>query len=171
MNIDDDNFDDDALKSKTQVKLEMHALRDLGLEIAELPAGLYKSLELSAELRLAIDEYRDKITHKNARKRQAAFIGKLMRSEDGDALRAQLDAMQETRHRETRQFHLAEQWRDRLLAEEDAFTTFVAEHPDTDRQQLRSLIRAVMKEKSQGKAPTSARRLYKLIQQTLNTSL
>ncbi len=168
MNSDYDNeFDDPDFKSKTEVKQEMHALRELGVNIAELPLKILDTLELSEVLRAAIEDYR-RIGHKNALKRQASFIGKLLRKEDADVIRAQLDAIQEDRHRATRQLHVVEQWRDRLLSEAQAFDDFVTSVPQCDRQQLRSLLRAAEKERQNKKPPASARKLFKLIQLWLN---
>jgi len=164
MNTDDDfEFEDPDYKSKTQIKIEMHELRELGLQIAELPLNILDTLELSPTLRNAIADYR-RIGHKNALKRQASYIGKLMRKENVDTIKAQLHEIQEDRHRATRQLHVVEQWRDRLLSEPAALEEFFDAAPNADRQQLRTLLRSAAKEKSMGKAPSSARKLFKLIQ-------
>ena len=164
----DPEFDDPDFKSKSQVKQEMHELRQLGVDVAELPLRILDTLEIGTELRNAINDYR-RIGHKNALKRQASFIGKLMRKADADAIRAQLDKVQESRHQATRQFHLVEQWRDKLIdGEANDLELFLTEHPKIDRQQLRSLIRAAQKEKQSKKSPTSARKLFKLIQDCLS---
>lgn len=42
--------------------------------------------------------------------------------------------------------HLAEQWRDRLIAEDSAQAEWIAHHPGTDIQQLRALIRQARKD-------------------------
>ncbi len=162
---DDYEFEDDEdFVSKTQIKAEMTELRQLGLNIAELPQPVYDSLELPVELRAGIDEYK-RITHKNAKKRQASFVGKLMRKADHEAIRAQLQDIQEANHRATRQLHLVEQWRDRLLTDgEPALSDFLNTYPDCDRQQLRNLIRNAEREKAQNKPPSSARKLFRFIQ-------
>lgn len=169
MHNDYDEFEDPDFKSKTEVKQEMLALRELGVNLAELPLNILDTLELSATLRAAIDDYR-RIGHKNALKRQASYIGKLLRREDADVIRAQLDEIQEDRHRATRQLHLVEQWRDRLASEPQAFDEFVTRFPHCDRQQLRSLLRAAAKEREKNKPPASLRKLFKLIQQWLSES-
>ncbi|WP_096085261.1 ribosome biogenesis factor YjgA [Agaribacterium haliotis] len=159
-----DFWDDPDYKSKTQVKEEMHELRALGIEIAELPQALLDSFPLNDELRAAINDYR-RINHKNALKRQASYVAKLMRREDGEALKARLQEIHDERHQATRQLHLVERWRDRLLDEQNtAFDDFVAQFPSCDRQQLRSLMRNAAKEKQQNKPPASARKLFKFIQ-------
>lgn len=164
-----ENYEDDPdYKSKSELKQEMHDLRQLGVDIAELPLRILDTLEISTELRAAVDDYR-RIGHKNALKRQASFIGKLMRREDANAIRAQLDQVQESRHQATRQFHLVEQWRDRLIENDPAaLEEFLNQFPSSDRQQLRSLMRAAQKEKQQNKSPTSARKLFKFIQACLS---
>ena len=42
--------------------------------------------------------------------------------------------------------HQAQTWRDRLIAQEDAFGQWVQQHPQTDSQQLRALIRQARKD-------------------------
>lgn len=165
MHEDDFEFDDPDYKSKTQVKEEMHELRRLGLELSELPLSILDTIEMDSELRAAIDDYR-RITHKNALKRQASFVGKMLRKHDSDSIRAQLEALHESRHKATRQFHLVEQWRDKLIESSgNALEEFLSEYPNCDRQQLRSLIRAAQKDKTANKPPTSARKVFKFIQQ------
>jgi len=95
------------------------------------------------------------------------YVGKLMRREDLDAIRAVFDEMdQETRRRDLA-FHRLEQWRDRLIDEGDAAAkAFIAEFPAVDRQALRQLIRNARREREQGKPPTNARRLFRLIRDT-----
>ena len=135
------------------------------LRLPSYPLKILESLEISTELRAAIDDYR-RIGHKNALKRQASFIGKVMRREEApDAIRAQLEALQESRHQATRQFHLVEQWRDRLIENlPGTLDDFFQEFPLADRQQLRSLVRAAEKEKRDKKPPTNARKLFKFLQ-------
>ena len=169
MTNDYDEFEHEDFKSKTEIKQEMHELRKLGVDIAELPLAILDTLEMSESLRSAIDDYR-RIGHKNALKRQASFIGKLLRKEDADQIRAQLERIQEDRHRATRQLHLIERWRDRLLSEPSAFDEFVVKAPNCDRQQLRSILRASHKERENNKPPSSARKLFKLIQIWLDQS-
>ena len=167
---DDKTFfeDDPDYKSKTAVKNEMHELRDLGLELIALPQSQFNSFPLTDTIRAAMAEYK-RITHKNALKRQASFIGKLMRSEDVDTIRTQFDEMKERQHRTTRQLPIVEQWRDRLLADDaqSAFDEFTAQFPDCDRQQMRSLMRNAAREREQNKPASSARKLFKLIQVVL----
>lgn len=166
---DEDFFEDPDYKSKSKIKAEVHELKALGLSIAELPEAKLNTLAVSSGFRAAIDDYR-RITHKNARKRQASFIGKLMRHEDVDQLKEALDNMKEAQHRKTRQLHLAEQWRDRLLNEPEALQRLIEQFSTADRQQLRSLIRSATKERQANKTSSSARKLFRYIQELLDSS-
>ncbi|TVZ40756.1 ribosome-associated protein [Alteromonadaceae bacterium 2753L.S.0a.02] len=163
-------LDDDEAKSKTQVKKEMLALQDLGVQLTELNAAQLDKMPLSDSLRKAIDESH-KITQRSARKRHFQFIGKLMRDADGDAIQAAYDAIQEQQTFAVRQQHQIEHWRDQLLTgETQAVQAFVEQFPGCDIQQLRQLIRAAQKEASQQKPPSSARKLFKFIRACFETA-
>ena len=54
--------------------------------------------------------------------------------------------------KETLALHTAERWRDRLIAEDDAFTQWMGEHPGTDAQALRTLIRNARKDQATAEA-------------------
>lgn len=164
--MQEEDYEDEDFVSKTQIKQEMQELKALGLELCELPVHVFEGLELSNTLHAAISDYR-RIGHKNARKRQAGFIGKLMRKEDAEHIRAQLHTWKEEQHRATRQLHQVEQWRDRLIADPDAINDYLSNNPHSDRQQLRTLLRAIAKEKSENKAPANARKLFKFLQSEL----
>ncbi|MGN1209869.1 MAG: ribosome biogenesis factor YjgA [Duodenibacillus sp.] len=62
--------------------------------------------------------------------------------------------------------HRAERLRDAMIADDAAVTDYVAEHPETDVQKLRQLVRAARKEREAAKPPKSARELYKLLYAT-----
>jgi len=159
----EEEYEDDDFISKTQVKQDMLELKALGLELTELPQHVFDSLELGDALRMAIEEY-NRIGHKNARKRQAGFIGKLMRKENAEGIQAQLHEWRESQHRATRQLHVVEQWRDRLIGDSQALNSFLDSYPKSDRQQLRTLLRAIEKERREKKPPANARKLFKFLQ-------
>jgi ribosome-associated protein len=109
------------------------------------------------------------------------FIGKLMRKLDEDAIdsvRAALLEQSQGSAQETLQLHLAEQWRDRLIKDDDACGEWLQSFPGTDSQQLRALIRQARKDApavsaatvSQGLAPRQSR-AYREIFQMVRTEL
>ena len=77
------------------------------------------------------------------------FIGKLMRLLDPAVLETVRSALYEQNNgsaQENLVLHLAEGWRDRLLADENAFCEWISAYPATDTQQLRALIRQSRKD-------------------------
>lgn len=135
----------DDRPSKTQRKREMHALQELGREMAELGPDQLRQLPLSDALHDAILETR-RITSREGRRRQLQYVGKLMRSADAQAIRQQLDIWRHGTREQTRAMHRLEALRDILVDSDDALTEFLRDHPDADVQALRALIRAARKE-------------------------
>ncbi|MBW3656039.1 MAG: DUF615 domain-containing protein, partial [Gemmatimonadetes bacterium] len=73
--------------------------------------------------------------------------------------------------RDSLALHQAEQWRDELIASEEAVTQWLAQHPQTDSQQLRALVRQARKDQqpdraavSQGLAPRHGRAYREIFQ-------
>lgn len=168
--------------SRTELKRESDALQDLGKDLLGLRADLFAALALPDKLADALAEAR-RITNFEGKRRQMQFVGKLMRKLDPaqvDAARAALDVQRMGSAEEKLALHLAEEWRDRLLAEDAAQAEWVAHHPQTDIQQLRALIRQARKDtqsahdaavaESKGLAPRKGRayrELFALVRTTL----
>lgn len=131
--------------SRTQLKKQSHNLQELGEALAKLPDDRLAALEAPELLIQAVLEYKRTKSHEG-RRRQMQYIGKLMRHADPEPLREAVAAMQLPRARETLALHQAEHWRQTLIADDEALTRFLAEFPDGDSQQLRSLVRAARKE-------------------------
>jgi ribosome-associated protein len=74
------------------------------------------------------------------------YIGKLMRIHDVEPIRQAVADLQLGRAKDSLALHQAERWRAELIADDEAVTRWVAAHPSTDAQQLRSLIRAARKD-------------------------
>jgi ribosome-associated protein len=140
-----DNDAADERPSKTRLKKESHELQALGAELAELPDDRLTALPIDESLIEAVREYRRTRSHEG-RRRQLQYIGKLMRHSDPEPLREAVAALKVPRAEETLALHRAEHWRNELIADDDALTRWVSEHPDADVQKLRSLVRAARKE-------------------------
>lgn len=166
--LDYDYYEGEEPKSKSQVKREMQALQDLGVEISKLTPEQRAKIPLEGDLKDAIEEA-PKITSNSAKKRHMQFIGKLMRKADYEDIQAAYEKVMEASHQLARQHHLVEHWRDVLLNDAKAMNTFIDQFPHVDRQQLRQLIRAAEKEKQNNKPPASARKLFRLIRDTMGT--
>lgn len=134
--------------SKTDLKREMDALQELGKDLLTLRADLFERLQLPDKLQDALAEAK-RITNFEGKRRQMQFIGKLMRKLDDGTIAAIEAALEEQRKpsaQATLALHQAELWRDRLIADDDALTTWLQSAPDTDVQQLRTLIRQARKD-------------------------
>ncbi|TDR53828.1 ribosome-associated protein [Halomonas ventosae] len=156
----------DERPSKSQLKREMQALQQLGEQIIAMSDAQRARFPLSDDLLRAIEET-GRIKAREARRRHMQYVGKLMRGEDLDGIQAVFDEIENETLRRDHAFHRLEAWRDRLIAEGDAAVeAFVDEFPEVDRQALRQLIRNARREREQGKPPTNARRLFRLIRDT-----
>jgi ribosome-associated protein len=170
----DSQIDDDASAatpfdrpSKTRMKQASHELQDLGEAVIALPDARLRGLPISELLLDAILQYKKTRTHEGKR-RQMQYVGKLMRREDIEPVRQAVLDMQLGRAKDSLALHEAERWRVELLADDETVTRWTSEHPSTDVQQLRSLIRAARKdaalvpEKRSGRA---YRELFQFIKQ------
>ena len=162
-------------QSRTDLKRESAELQKLGEELLTLRADLLDRLELSEKLKDAVLEAK-RITNFEGKRRQMQFIGKLMRLVDPavlDTVRAALTEQTSGSAQENLILHLAESWRERLLGAEDAFGDWLAQHPDTDSQQLRALIRQARKDAVPEKPGAAVRhgRAYRDIFQILREHL
>ena len=153
---------EELTKSKSQVKREMQALRDLGEELVDLPAGELKKFEFSENLHDAILLAQN--SKREALRRQLQHIGKLLREEDDAVIRKTLVQISQPQREEVKAFHEIEQWRDRLIGGDDeVINQLVIRFPDADRQYLRQMVRNARKEHQQEKPPKSSRLLFKYL--------
>ena len=152
--------------SKTQLKKQSHDLQALGEALAELPDERLRALDAPESLIEAVRTYKKTRSHEG-RRRQMQYIGKLMRQVDPEPLREAVAALKVPHARETLALHQAELWRDTLIADDDALTRWMADHPDSDAQQLRSLVRAARKDAAgpEQRHGRSYRELFQFIKQ------
>lgn len=158
-------FEDDAPPSKSQLKREMQELQALGERIIALDPSVRARLPLSDDMLDAVKET-GRIRSHEGRRRHMQYIGKLMRREDREAIRAAFDGIEREQAQRNAAFHRLEQWRDRLIDDDEALESFIEAYPHVDRQPLRQLIRNARNERKHGKPPTSARKLFQLIRDT-----
>ena len=143
--------------SKTQLKAEADEKQALGEALLTLRSDLMARLDLPEKLRDALKEAR-RITNFEGRRRQMQFIGKLMRPLDITPIRAAIDEQANGSADLTLALHLAEQWRDKLIAADEALGDWLTDHPATDSQQLRALIRQARKDIAKPETPGEAPR-------------
>ncbi len=150
-------------KSRSQLKREMLARRDLGEALVELSAARLAKIPLSEETLDAIHDGQ-RFTRR-ALKRQLTRIAALITElEDEAVIRQALEQLYQPHREEVRRHHEAEQWRDALIAGDDALMQSLVERfPEIDRQHLRQLTRNAIKESERDKPPKSARALYQYL--------
>lgn len=162
-----DQEEDEFGPSRTQIKREAEALQALGLELVELGDKHLAQIGLEGRLADAIYEARG-MKHREGRRRQLQFIGKLMREEDHEVIQAKLDKVKNIGRQMSHTQHQTEVWRDRLLNDgNNALQEFINSHPGVDAQHLRQLIRNTQKEITAGKVTTNANKLFRHIRETL----
>ena len=135
-------------RSRTELKKESDELQKLGEALLTLPAAAMERLDLPEKLVEALAEVR-RITNFEGRRRQMQFVGKLMRQLDEASRQAVRDALEEQRGgsaQQTLALHMAEKWRDDLIADDEALPKWLQANPETDVQQLRALIRQARKD-------------------------
>jgi ribosome-associated protein len=169
--------EENARPSKTQMKQQSQALQDLGVAISQMSADRFlqvtAAVDMPERLRDAIETFRRTKSHEG-RRRQMQFVGKLMRGADEEALREAVADATLGSAKETLQLHETERWRAELMAHDDAMTRWLQIHPDTDSQQLRSLVRAARRDAAglapQARQPKSYRELYLFIKPLMKTA-
>lgn len=153
---------EDEWVSKTQMKKQMNDLQALGMELTKLSSDTLKKIGLDEELFEAIATYK-KITSNSALKRQAQFIGRLMRDTDPAPIETYLAKLRGDNTAHNAFLQRVEQARTRLMADDGAITQFMADFPQADAGKLRTLIRNTKKEQEQNKPPKNFRALFQEI--------
>ncbi|MDR3445607.1 MULTISPECIES: ribosome biogenesis factor YjgA [unclassified Dyella] len=161
-----DDPDHDYGPTRTQQRRDALAVLALAVQLLELPPSKLAKLELPEDVEREIANTR-RITAHIARKRQLAFLAKVMRRHDTsvfDGVRAALGENRDLQRQETAAMHRLEALRDRLLTDPDnAMSDVIAQYPGVDRQHLRSLVRQAKIEKDGNKPPRAYREIYQLL--------
>ena len=142
----------------------MHELQALGVALVELPESQLAAMQIADELREAVLEAKRIKSHEGKR-RQLQYIGRLMRDVDPVPLRAQLDALTGHSAQEAARHRRLEALREKLLADDEALTAYIAGHAGADLQGLRTLIRNARREQKEGRPPRAYRELFRTLKE------
>lgn len=153
--------------SKTQMKKQMDSLQDLGMQLTKLSADTLKKIGLPEDLYEAVVTYK-KITSNGALKRQAQYIGRLMRDTDPEPIERYLAKLRGDNAAHNAFLQRVEQARDRLIEGDHALTAFIADYPHADAGKLRTLIRNTRKEQELNKPPKNFRALFQEIKTVMD---
>lgn len=140
----------------------MHALQALGARLVGVAADRLAEMDLPEHLREAVIEAQ-RISSREARRRQLQYIGRLMREVDPAPIRAKFEEWEGRSAAHTALHRLAETWRERLLAEEDALAAFARAVPAADLGALGALVREARRERAAGQPPRRYRELFRLV--------
>ena len=152
----------DPQKSKSQIKREFQALKELVKQLIELPDSKLSDLPISEAVQEAVQEA--KSLTRGALQRHLRFVTQLMPNEDLSGIEQGLAELRFSAKQRAQAFQQIEQWRDLLMAGDKALLDeLIARFSHLDRQHLNQLIRNACKEKAADKPPKAARQLFRYL--------
>ncbi len=126
----------------------MTALQKLGESLMELSPERLAQLPLSKGLLEAFELARN-LKHREAKRRQLQYIGKLMRAENYTEITAIMARIDDDNRLFRQHFQRLEKIRDQLIDDDQqALEDLLNDHPELDRQHLRQLIRQIRKQQT-----------------------
>lgn len=174
----DQNAPNSEAESKTARKKAMSELQTLGESLLSLEDEQLIELELPGNLIEALQTCK-KIKAREGKRRQLQFIGKLMRKLP-ESLIENIHVLQSTiknsHQSAVRIDHLAEEWREKLINEQDsAIQAFFEAHrpqeySSADRNELRQVVRACILEREKQQPPKHYRKLFRVLRTTIANS-
>ncbi len=156
-------------ESKSKRKANMLALQKIGESLIKLTVEQLGQINLPDNLLVAIQHSKSLTSHEAIR-RQLQYIGKLMREIDPEAITQVLKQVQLVHEKNTLRFKKIEEWRSQLIAHgDDMLHSFLQEHPEieSDRQQLRQLIRKAQQDRKNNKNTGAETALFKYLRSVL----
>lgn len=160
---------DDELKSKSEIKREMHQMQDFALKLVKLSKHQRSKIpfpdDFMHELTLA-----DKIQNKHeALRRHIRHMAKVLCEMDLDPIHQALDVMANKHQQETAKFVQLESLRDQLIeGGNDFIETLLSQHETMERQKFRQLIRQASKEKKLEKLGKGYRDLFAYLKEHIS---
>ena len=90
---------------------------------------------------------------------------RLLSEDEIAVIRKQIDVIEGPGRVETAHLHRMERLRERLLSNDEVLTELIAQHPNLDVQNLRTLIRNARKEKESNKPPKAYREIFQVLRE------
>jgi len=152
---------DEELKSKSEIKREMHQLQDFAQKLIEMSKHQRSRLPLSDELKADMI-LADKIKNKNeALRRHIRHVAKVLSEMDLGPINHAIEVMANKHQQETAKFVRLESIRDELIDNgNESIESLLANHQTMERQKLRQLVRQAAKEKKAEKVGKYYRDLF-----------
>lgn len=156
---------DNGRVSRTQKKNAAKDLQKLGEALVTLSPEQLDGIELSEELRIAVNEAAKIKTH-GARRRQLQRIGRLMREVDPAPIQIALENLRHGDHRKKLAFKKIEKWRDELRQGNlSIIEGILNECPKAERQHLTRLARNAHHEYEAQKGVKFSRTLFRYLKE------
>ena len=151
--------------NKSAQKREQAQIKALVTALLACPEAEWQAMGLNEtvqkELRLARG-----MKASGARNRQIKFIVRLLKDDGLEAARQWVEQRDLREAEARRRFQELEAWRDRLVKMGDqALGDYLQAHPETDRQQLRQLVRQARKEQATGKPVGAGKKLFRFLRE------
>jgi len=152
---------EEELKSKTEIKREMHQLQDFAQSIIEMSKHQRSLLPLTEELKDAMI-VADKIKNKHeALRRHIRHTAKILLETDLEPIYQALDVVANKHQQNTAKFVRLETLRDELIEQgNEAVEELLAEFQGLERQKLKQLVRLAAKEKKSEKIGKHYKNLF-----------
>jgi ribosome-associated protein len=151
------------MKSKSQKKRDAAATQAFGITLVGLNQDVLSQLPLSPRLATAIHAAKSLKSH-TAIRRQALWIGKLLRDEGEEEIQAAYEQLRARDSNQTAVFHAIEAWRTRLIAAEaEALTALMTAYPAIDGQTIRQLIKKAQEEQQRALHTGAGRALFRYL--------
>lgn len=168
--MDKINREPDDKESKTQLKLRMKGLQEIGTALVNLSDSQLEKIPMDDTLRDAVLHARE-ITDHEGKRRQLQYIGRLMRNYDPQPIEEALQKIQLKSNEGKAKFHQVERWRDKLISEGDTqLKLFIEQFPTADIQHLRQLIRKTQQEIKTNKNRGGATELFRYLREIIQGS-
>ena len=159
--VDEDGFV--VRPNKSALKREQAQVRALVVALLDCPEGEWSRMGLGEPLQKEMRLARG-MKASGARNRQIKFIARLLQQDGLESARQWMEQRDQHRAEEQRRIRQLEQWRERLVEEGDAaLGDYLLGYPQTDRQQLRQLVRIAKKERETGKPAGAGRKLFRYL--------
>lgn len=164
----DKEDEEDFGPSRSELRRNALDMLKLAGQLVELPPSRIPKLNLPEDIVDEISRTR-KVTAHIARKRQLAYLAKMMRRHGDEAFadaRAALGEDRDRQRQEAAHMHRLEAARERLLEGGDiAMGELFDKHPELDRQHLRSLVRQARAEREANKPLHAFREIYRILKE------
>ena len=163
---DIDEIDED-LKSKSEIKREMHQLQDFAQKLVDMSKHQRSRLPLTEELQHALT-LADKIHNKHeALSRHIRYTAKVLLETDLEPIHHAIDVMANKHQQETAKFVRLENLRDELIdGGSNEVEALLTEYPRLERQKLRQLVRHAVKEKVAEKIGKHYKNLFSYLKES-----